>query len=71
MSDEQLALYRDSYRAQLRDRVLPLVRHAIRYWELTLTMVERTGVESEWTARVREDLEQTRALVVAAAAAPQ
>jgi len=66
MTDEQLALYRDSYRGQLRDRVLPLVRHAIRYWELTLTMVERTGVESEWTARVREDLERTRSMVLAA-----
>ena len=65
MSDEQLTLYRESYRSQLRDRVLPLVRHAIRYWELTLTMVERTGVESEWTARVHEDLEQTRQLVLA------
>ncbi|MFN7702767.1 MAG: hypothetical protein ACK6CU_27850 [Deltaproteobacteria bacterium] len=66
MHEAQLALYRESYRSQLRDRVMPLVRHAIRYWELTLTMVERTGVESEWTARVREDLERTRALVLAA-----
>ncbi len=66
LTDEQLVVYRQTYRDALRDRVLPLVRHAIRYWELTLTMVERTGVETEWTARVREDLEQTRSLVLAA-----
>lgn len=65
LTDEQLVVYRQTYRDALRDRVLPLVRHAIRYWELTLTMVERTGVETEWTTRVREDLEETRALVVA------
>lgn len=64
MTDAQLELYRESYRAQLRDRVRPLVRHAIRYWELTLTMVERTGVETEWTPRVREDLERTRAMLL-------
>lgn len=65
MSDAQLALYQESYRTQLRDRVRPLMRHAIRYWELTLAMVERTGVESEWTPRVRADLEATRALMQA------
>lgn len=63
MNEAQLALYRQSYRSQLRDRVRPLMRHAIRYWELTLAMVERTGVESEWTARVRTDLEATTALM--------
>ena len=65
MSDAQLSLYQESYRTQLRDRVRPLVRHAIRYWELTLSMVERTGVETEWTPRVRSDLEATRALMQA------
>jgi tetratricopeptide (TPR) repeat protein len=64
MTEEQQVLYRESYRSQLRDRVRPLVRHAIRYWELTLTMVERTGVESEWTPRVRADLEATRAMLL-------
>jgi tetratricopeptide (TPR) repeat protein len=63
MGEEQLALYRESYRSQLRDRVRPLLRHAIRYWELTLTMVERTGVETDWAARVRQDLEATRAML--------
>lgn len=64
MTENQLALYQESYRSQLRDRVRPLVRHAIRYWELTLTMVERTGVQTEWTARVRHDLEATRGLLL-------
>lgn len=65
MTDAQLEIYRATYRDELRARVMPLVRHAIRYWELTLTMVERTGVETEWTTRVREDLEHTRTLVLA------
>ncbi len=69
MTDEQLVLYRESYRAQLRDRVRPLVRHAVRYWELTLTMVERTGVESEWTERVRAELAATQALLAASSPA--
>ena len=38
----------------------PLIRHAIRYWELTLMMVERTGVRTEWSSRVRDDLERAR-----------
>jgi tetratricopeptide (TPR) repeat protein len=63
MSPEALALYQREYRAQLADRVRPLMRHAIRYWELTLMMVERTGVEPlerEWVERTRADLEQAR-----------
>lgn len=63
MSPEALAVYRREYRQQLADRVRPLVRHAIRYWELTLLMVERTGVEPlerEWVARTRADLDRAR-----------
>lgn len=63
MSPEGLEVYRREYREQLAARVRPLVRHAIRYWELTLLMVERTGVEPlerEWVARTRNDLERAR-----------
>ncbi len=55
------AQYEDEYRAALRRLVKPLIRHAIRYWELTLLMVERTGVESEWRRRTEADLERARA----------
>ncbi len=60
MSPEALEIYRNSYRSQLAERVRPLVRHAIRYWELTLLMIERTGVQSEWVERTRADLERAR-----------
>ncbi len=63
LSDAALALYRDEYRAELRARVEPLVRHAIRYWELTLLMVERTGVSTEWAERTRAELDRARNLL--------
>ena len=50
----------EAYRSELRELIRPLVQHAIRYWELTLRMVERMGVRSEWTERVRRDLERVR-----------
>jgi tetratricopeptide (TPR) repeat protein len=53
-------VYEEEYRNELARLVKPLIRHAIRYWELTLMMVERTHVQSEWTTRIREDLERAR-----------
>jgi tetratricopeptide (TPR) repeat protein len=70
MSDQQLAMYRDAYRATLRARVEPLVRHAIRYWELTLLMVERTGGGTQWAIRTRSELDRARQLL-ATGALPQ
>ena len=64
LSDAVLAIYRDEYRAELRSRVEPLVRHAIRYWELTLLMVERTGVRTEWAERTRAELDRAHVLLV-------
>ncbi len=52
--------YESEYRNSLASLAKPLIRHSIRYWELTLVMVERTGVETEWTRRIREDLERAR-----------
>ena len=60
LEGELLELYHDEYRTSLARLVKPLIRHSIRYWELTLQMVERTGVESEWTTRIEEDLERAR-----------
>jgi tetratricopeptide (TPR) repeat protein len=53
-------VYEQEFRNELARLVKPLIRHAIRYWELTLMMVERTHVQSEWTARIREDLDRAR-----------
>lgn len=55
-----MPVYREEYRKELARLIEPLTRHAIRYWELTLMMVERTGVDTEWTDKIRADLEQAR-----------
>jgi hypothetical protein len=60
MTAEERAIYEEEYRSSLALLVKPLIRHSIRYWELTLMMVERTGVRSEWTARMRGDVERMR-----------
>ena len=60
MTAAELTIYREEYRLRLAELAQPLIRHAIRYWELTLAMVQRTGVHSEWTARIQADLERAR-----------
>lgn len=57
---EENQIFVEEYRLSLARLVKPLIRHSIRYWELTLMMIERTGVETEWTERIREDLERAR-----------
>ncbi|MFT3923142.1 MAG: tetratricopeptide repeat protein [Myxococcales bacterium] len=52
------------YPQELAKLIKPLLRHAIRYWELTLMMVERTGVQTEWAEATRKDLERTRTLLL-------
>lgn len=52
------------YRQELAKLIKPLVRHAIRYWEVTLLLLERTGFQSEWTAQTRVDLERVRQLLL-------
>jgi hypothetical protein len=67
LTAEALEIYQREYRSQLADRIRPLVRHAIRYWELTLLMVERTGIETverAWVERTRADLERARQLLL-------
>jgi len=61
MTTAELVIYRQEYRLRLAELAQPLIRHAIRYWELTLRMVQRTGVRSEWTGRIEADLEAARA----------
>jgi hypothetical protein len=52
------------YHGELAKLIKPLLRHAIRYWELTLMMVERTGVKTPWAAQTHDDLQRTRALLL-------
>lgn len=62
---EVLEAYRDEYIKELARTVEPLLRHAVRYWELTLLMMERTGVQGTWADRTRADLDRVRARLVA------
>jgi PAS domain-containing protein len=55
---------KEQYPKELAKLIKPLLRHAIRYWELTLMMAERTGGQGEWVEKTRADLERTRALLL-------
>jgi tetratricopeptide (TPR) repeat protein len=57
---EHMPVYEEEYRNELKRLIKPLIRHAINYWELTLMMIERTGVRSEWRDRIHADLERAR-----------
>lgn len=54
----------DIYRHELAKLIKPLIRHAIRYWEMTLLLVERTGIQNSWTKKIRQDLERVRKLML-------
>ncbi len=64
LDDEAVPVYEDEYRSELARHIRPLLRHAIRYWELTLLMVERTGVQTDWSTRTRSELERMRGLIL-------
>lgn len=64
LSEDGMRIYEDEFRQALAERVRPLVRHAIHYWELTLMMVERTGVRTAWADRTRADLDHARELLL-------
>jgi tetratricopeptide (TPR) repeat protein len=55
---------KQQYPKELAKLIKPLLRHAIRYWELTLLMAERTGGQGEWVEKTRGDLERTRGLLL-------
>lgn len=71
MNAEERQIYDQEYRTYLARLVKPLIRHSIRYWELTLMMVERTGVETEYTEKIREDLERARQRLLAQPEGPE
>ncbi|MCZ7683329.1 MAG: hypothetical protein M5U28_32895 [Sandaracinaceae bacterium] len=64
MNEATTELYRREYRQELARHIRPLIRHAIRYWEMTLLTIERTGVRTEWADRARADLERMRGLLL-------
>ncbi|HEY6876466.1 MAG TPA: tetratricopeptide repeat protein [Polyangiales bacterium] len=61
---------KELYPQEMAKLIKPLLRHAIRYWELTLLMVERTGVQTDWAEQTKRDLERVRALLLEQPAGP-
>lgn len=55
---------KEVYPQELAKLIKPLLRHAVRYWELTLMMVDRTGIRTNWADETRADLARTRALLL-------
>src|SRR5262249_56510546 len=52
------------YHTELAKLIKPLVRHAIRYWELTQMFIERTGIQTPWATKIKTDLDRVRALLL-------
>ena len=52
------------YHQELAKLIKPLIRHAIRYWEMTLMFIERTGMKTTWADKTKEDLARVRALLL-------
>ena len=52
------------YHEELAKLIKPLIRHAIRYWELTQMFIERTGIQTPWAEKIKTDLERVRNLLL-------
>jgi tetratricopeptide (TPR) repeat protein len=52
------------YHEELAKLIKPLMRHAIRYWEMTLMFIERTGMKTTWAEKTKTDLTRVRALLL-------
>jgi tetratricopeptide (TPR) repeat protein len=52
------------YHNELAKLVKPLIRHAVRYFELTLAFIERTGMKTPWAEKTKTDLERVRTLLL-------
>jgi tetratricopeptide (TPR) repeat protein len=53
-----------AYHEELAKLIKPLIRHAIRYWEMTLMFIERAGVKTTWADKTKSDLTRVRALLL-------
>jgi len=53
-----------AYHDELAKLIKPLIRHAIRYWELTLMFIERTGMKTPWAEKTKSDLVRVRQLLL-------
>ncbi len=53
-----------TYHEELAKLIKPLIRHAIRYWELTQMFIERTGINTPWAEKIKTDLGRVRELLL-------
>lgn len=53
-----------AYHEELAKLIKPLIRHAIRYWEMTLMFIERAGVKTTWSDKTKTDLARVRTLLL-------
>lgn len=51
------------YRSELARMVKPLIRHAIRYWELTQLILINNRIEAEWAPQLALNIERMRGLL--------
>jgi tetratricopeptide (TPR) repeat protein len=58
------------YHDELASLIKPLIRHAIRYWELTQMFIERTGIQTTWAEKIKTDLERVRGMLLNQPAGP-
>ena len=58
------------YHQELASLIKPLIRHAIRYWELTELFIERTGIKTTWAQKIQADLVRVRGLLLEQPPAP-
>jgi len=52
------------YHQELASLIKPLIRHAVRYWELTELFIERTGLKTPWADKIKTDLARVRTLLL-------
>jgi len=55
---------RDIYHTELAKLIKPLMRHAVRYWDLTLMFIERAGINTPWAVKIKADLARVRGLLL-------
>ncbi|HOX43957.1 MAG TPA: tetratricopeptide repeat protein [Myxococcota bacterium] len=60
LSPEEADLYRDL----LRKRTAVLLRKALRVFEMTAQLGERTGTDNDWTRKVRDEMQRVEQLVL-------
>ncbi len=60
LSDEEVAVYRDL----LKERLAVLLRKALKVFEMTLELAERTRSDNSWTRAARQEMERVENLVL-------